>query len=231
MAQAGWEKAGGDRGAGVRVATLRQHARASSMHAPTAVRSRAAVQAWVGARHLTLPLLHRSGPRLRVLLSARVGTPWADLIKAHNGLKANGVYLVRKGADELQLILSVSFKGKFVHNALTRTDAGSAFQLNGKDTKLVDLDEVLKLLAKKSKALMWPVALTSLVPVQRAQGDGGGITSLPFYHGELAAGDAADICAGKNGNFLLRHDPSHPPLDFVRCARSCSVLLALAPQC
>lgn len=83
-----------------------------------------------------------------------------ELLTADNGAKQAGKFLIRsKSESDNDYIVSVIFKGKVTHHAVSRPGAGDTFTVNGKlETTATDLDGLVEFLRSKHKG--WPLELT-----------------------------------------------------------------------
>jgi len=81
-----------------------------------------------------------------------------SLLLADGGAQVIGKHLVRDGPDG-QYVLSVIYKGAATHHAIAKV--GGKFAINKKVSDKTSLGDLLALLAKKNKALNWPVDLVS----------------------------------------------------------------------
>jgi Ca2+-binding EF-hand superfamily protein len=82
------------------------------------------------------------------------------LLLANGGGEVTGRYLIRaKGDGKKEFILSVVYKGKPTHHNVSLLASGN-FSINKKESKAKTLAALTKILAKKNKALGWPVPLT-----------------------------------------------------------------------
>jgi hypothetical protein len=91
-----------------------------------------------------------------------------DLLLADGGAKVTGKYLIRQiepnGANEAgRYTLSVIYKTKATHHALDRGDDG-IFLIGDRSTNCTTFESVVEYLAKKQKAVRWPVPLVQGVP-------------------------------------------------------------------
>ena len=100
-----------------------------------------------------------------------------ELLLADGGEDAAGKFLIRrKGTSENDFFISVIYKGKPTHHALSREDEGSEFTLNKNPTGQMTLEDCVEHF--RSKRPKWPVPLTEGVP-SSGGGGGGGSAAKP----------------------------------------------------